>query len=132
VKINNVFGAGIVLAALWSSAHAKPLQEAEKKFLMEAIKAGVIAQHCPGFVLIEKSTIRLGDRYGVDGQRLTDALNEAIRLMNMQTYDRRKLIPEVTQELESWGDIVRHQIERDPKVCSSASETSQYLGLLRR
>lgn len=132
MKFNGVFSAAIVLAALSSSALAKPLQEAEQKFLTEVIQAGAIAQHCPGFAFVEKSTIRLGDRYGVDGQALTDAITEATRLLKMESYDRRKIIPEVTQQVERFGGGLARLFKSDPKVCNTASETGLHLGLLRK
>ena len=132
MKFNGVIGAAIVLAVLSSSALAKPLQEAEQKFLTEVIQAEAIAENCSGFAFVENSTLRLGDRYGVDGQALTDAINEATHLLKMENYDRRKLIPEVTQQVERFSGGLARLFKNDPKVCNTASETGLHLGLLRK
>jgi hypothetical protein len=110
MKFNIAFGAAMPAVLLSSSALAKPLQEAEKRFLMEVLKAGAIATHCPGFAFIEKSTIRLGDRYGVDGASLTDAINEALRLVKMENYDRR------TRVLRDQGSLRALEAAPPPKT----------------
>lgn len=130
MKLNGSCSAAILALLLSSPASAKPLQEAETKFLRDVIKAQVVAANCPGFV--QNSTIRLADRYGVDAKTLTEAINAANDLLSLREYDRRKLIPEVTQLVDDWGNTVARLGERDPNFCDSASETSLALGLIRR
>jgi len=106
--------AAIPLALNLTPAKADPLNDIEKSFLASVAATLSAATLCKGVDVKPQAFVLLGDRVGVDGQKMGDATAAAFQAANNLPYDRAALIPEVTQFFNPMLSKIFKEIEAKP------------------
>jgi hypothetical protein len=84
-----------------TAAVAQPLTSQDELFIISSAGVTVVTTDCPGFVAIPRALLELADSLGVDYEKFTKAMYEALKAADHADYDRSVLIPEVTQKMRS-------------------------------
>jgi hypothetical protein len=94
--------------------------------------AGLLVTNRCGAKVINGGMVRLADRAGVDGERLTDAVTAAMLAQGKDLpYDREKLIPAVTRLMVDANVEIGADIDRDKaKNCAKWMKTLRENGVI--
>jgi hypothetical protein len=100
-------------------ANAEILSKLEQSFVVNMI-AGVIAVNKCGAQVVDGGMARLGDKIGVDGDRLSAAIQAAVAAQGNLPYDRDALIPAVTTLSIEASNAMSNDIGKNKaKACTS-------------
>lgn len=123
-----------VAACLCSTAAtAGPLSDQEAALVIAAVGSMRVTTECTGYEGIENSWLTLGDKMGVDSERLADAIQQALAVSANMQYDRSKLIPEVTRLFRQTYDSMTDEQDKDKaKFCARWGEALIKMGVIKR
>ena len=112
----------VALAFSASSANAleDQLSKLDQSFVVNMIGGVIVITKCSGYKYKEGGLIRMSDRLGIDGDRLTHAVLAAVNVANNLPYDRSALIPEVTRLVRDAADELSSAL---PQQCGQWAKT---------
>ena len=114
-----------------SAAHA--LTPAEEFFVSAAKISSVVSEFCPDISLVSSELDRLGDRNGIETDRIRAAIIAATNASEGRPYIRVDLISEVTQQLNRLDKELARNLESDRSgTCKEWSDKFLAMGLVRR
>jgi hypothetical protein len=121
----------VVLLASVAPVKAETLSPQEKGFVVN-ISAGLLVTTRCGAKVINGGMVRLADRAGIDGERLTDAVTAAILAQAKDLpYKREDLIPAVTQLVVAAYVEIGADIDRNnAKNCAKWMKTLRENGVI--
>lgn len=120
----------VALLTIATPAQAEPLSNLEKGFIVNMTAGLVMALQC-GAKPVPRGADLLGDKNGVDTDRLFEAFAAAVSAQGNLPYDRSKLIPEVTQTMNATFVEIQQGLQRDKaKTCAKWSKAVRDNGLI--
>lgn len=99
--LKRIFLAAATIIGLVMPAHAGSLSREDITFINGYVISRLMLLKCPGYVSDDDTPMKNADKMGVDGARVWDASRAAMLVLMDQDYDRRDIIPEVTQVVRS-------------------------------
>jgi hypothetical protein len=120
-----------VLLATTAPAKAEALTTQEKGFVVNMTAGLLVTTRC-GAKVVPGGMVRLADRVGIDGARLTDAVTAAIMAQGKDLpYNREDLIPAVTQlVVAAYTDIGADIDRNNAKNCAKWTKTLRENGVV--
>jgi hypothetical protein len=111
-------------------AYAGSLSRDDIAFVNGYVIARLMLLKCPGYVSDDDTPMRNADKLGVDGVRIWDASRAAMLVLMNQDYDRKDIIPEVTQVVRSSLDVNAHDF-KNGAICKHV-DSFETLGWLKK
>ena len=120
-------------AAAIDQGEAAVLTPAEETFVAAYSSTLVIGAKCPNVTVINGGAVSWGQSHGVDTDKLTGALRNAVNSMVHENYDRSKLIPEVTSLMNDTVRTIGGAVERnEDRACALWGEMLVKMGFIKR
>jgi hypothetical protein len=128
--LKRFFLTAATIIGLASPVHAGSLSREDITFINGYVISRLMLLKCQGYVSDDDTPMINADKMGVDGVHVWDASRAAMLVLMDQDYDRRDIIPEVTQ-------VVRSSLEvnfRDMKSGAICKHTDNFekLGWLKK
>ena len=122
----------VVLLATTAPAKAEALLTTQEKSFVVNMTAGLLVTARCGAKVVPGGMVRLADRAGIDGARLTDAVTAAIMAQGKDLpYNREDLIPAVTQLVVAAYTEIGADIDRNnAKNCAKWTKTLRENGVV--
>jgi hypothetical protein len=122
-----------VLSSLPVISVAHALTPAEEFFVSAAKISSVISEFCPDISVVSSELDRLGDRNGIETDKIRAAIAAATNASEGRPYIRVNLISGVTQLLNRLDKELAKTLESDRSgTCKEWSETFLTMGVVRR
>jgi hypothetical protein len=119
---------------VWSSAvFAQQPTKQDQAFVVASVASVAVLAKCNGFEASTNSVVKLGDRMGVDAERLSNAITQAIRVGSDLDYDRSQLVPWVTRlMIETANGFDSELSANKAKFCKQWSDTLVKIGMIQK
>ncbi|KIF65877.1 hypothetical protein HY68_38950 [Streptomyces sp. AcH 505] len=111
-------------------AYAGSLTRDDITFINGYVISRLMLLKCPGYVSDDDTPMRNADKLGVDGVRIWDASRAAMLVLMDQDYDRKDIIPEVTQVVRSSLEVNAREL-KSGAICKHV-DNFETLGWLKK
>jgi hypothetical protein len=131
--MKRLFAIAVALLTIATPALAETLSFLEKRYVVILTGAGMMAAECNAKI-VPRGAVRFADSIGIDsidGDRLNDAVDAAAGAHANQSYDRSKLIPDVTRIVNEAAAEIQQDLQRDrATACAEWSKALRENGLI--
>jgi hypothetical protein len=128
--MKTLFAIVVLLASVAPVKAETQLTNPEKGFVVNMTAGLLVTSRC-GAKVVPGGMVRLADRAGINGARLTDAVTAAILAQGKDTpYNREDLIPAVTQLVADAYVEIGADIDRNAKNCAKWMKTLRENGVI--